>query len=228
MSGPRIAVLDYGMGNRRSVEKALEHVGAAVSVTADPAELVRADGLVVPGVGAFPAAMDRLRSSGLDSSIRAYAQSGRPLLGICLGMQLLFEASEELLPCEGLGLLAGRVRRLRAGGLRVPHIGWNDVVAVRPSPLSAALAEGGVPFYHVHSYVAEPAHAEDLIAVAEYGERFATVVGRGRVLGVQFHPEKSSRAGLELLAAFAGLCAGTAEDALPGSHGATPPAGARA
>ena len=214
MSGPRIAVLDYGMGNRRSVEKALEHVGAAVSLTADLGALERAQGLVVPGVGAFPAAMERLREATMDDAILEFAATGRPLLGICLGMQLLFDSSDELEPTAGLGLIEGEVTRLDAGGARIPHIGWNAAVPERASAITGGLSPEGTPFYHVHSYVARPVHSEDTIATAHYGERFATVVGRGTVFGVQFHPEKSSRAGLELLAAFAGLCAGAGEPAV--------------
>jgi glutamine amidotransferase len=203
---PLIAVLDYGMGNRRSVEKALEHVGARALITADPALLADADGLVVPGVGAFPAAMRRLRADRLDELIRAHAASGRPLLGICLGMQLLFDGSEELEPCVGLGLIPGEVRWLHAAGLRLPHIGWNNVIPQRPSQITAALPPEGRPFYHVHSLVPHPAQDEHVIATAEYRERFATIVSCGNVYGTQFHPEKSSRDGLALLAAFAGLC----------------------
>jgi glutamine amidotransferase len=205
----RIAVVDYGMGNRRSVEKALEHVGAQVSLTADPAELRRADGLIVPGVGAFPRGMRNLVALGLDELIRERARAQVPLLGICLGMQLLFDSSEELEPAAGLGLIAGEVRAL-ATSLRLPHIGWNEVRFERPSALTAGLPPGGCPFYHVHSFAAHPAETADVIATAEYGERFATIVGRGNVLGVQFHPEKSSAHGLALLSSFVGLCAASA------------------
>jgi glutamine amidotransferase len=215
----RIVVLDYGMGNRRSVEKALERAGATVRLSADPAELSAAEGLVVPGVGAFPEAMRRLRETQLDQSVRAYAATGRPLLGICLGMQLLLDGSQEFSSTAGLGLIPGEVTALRAGGLRLPHIGWNEVRPERPSPL---LGEPR-PFYHVHSFVARPREAEHVLASAEYGERFATIVGRGNVMGVQFHPEKSSRDGLALLAAFAGLCAGTAGAASPAAASSVSP-----
>jgi glutamine amidotransferase len=200
----RVGVIDYGMGNRRSVQKALEHVGARAEITRDPDELKRCDALVLPGVGAFPLAMRRLNELGLASLLRSEA---KPLLGICLGMQLLFERSEELEPADGLGLIPGEVTRLDTGGLRVPHIGWNEVRFERPSPLTARLPESGCPFYHVHSYAARPRHAQDLIGTTGYGERFATIVGRGSIYGVQFHPEKSSAHGLAMLASFVGLCA---------------------
>ncbi|MBV9004393.1 MAG: imidazole glycerol phosphate synthase subunit HisH [Solirubrobacterales bacterium] len=202
-----IGLVDYGMGNRRSVQKALEHVGARVTVSHDSTDLDRCAGLVVPGVGAFPLAMRNLRELGLVDLIRARAAAGTPLLGICLGMQLLFDASEELEPTEGLGLIGGEVTRLRAGDLRLPHIGWNDVSLERSSPLTTGLPRGGCPFYHVHSFAARPRDPQDVIGTTEYGERFATIVRRDRVFGVQFHPEKSSAHGLAMLAAFVGLCA---------------------
>ena len=204
---PVVGVVDYGMGNRRSVEKALEQVGARVPVTHDHDELKAADGLVIPGVGAFPLAMRRLDELGLVDVIRSRAAAGVPVLGICLGMQLLFERSEEVEPAEGLALLEGKVTRLQAGGLRVPHIGWNDVSFERPSPLTDGLPDRGCAFYHVHSLVARPSHAEDVVGTAEYGERFATIVARDTVMGVQFHPEKSSAHGLRMLTNFVSVCA---------------------
>jgi imidazole glycerol-phosphate synthase subunit HisH len=209
MSGPaRIAVLDYGMGNRRSVQKALEHVGAVAEITRDHDRLAEADGLVVPGVGAFPQAMQTLRTLGLDTAVSAAARSGMPVLGICLGMQLLFERSSELGETAGLGLIAGEVTPLRAPGLRIPHIGWNEVSFLHGSPLTAGLPAHGCAFYHVHSLVVRPADPQDVIATTTYGESFATIVARANVLGVQFHPEKSSHHGLGMLRNFAALCAG--------------------
>jgi imidazole glycerol-phosphate synthase subunit HisH len=205
-AGPAIAVVDYGMGNRRSVEKALQHVGAQVDVTSDHAEIHAADGVVLPGVGAFPLAMRNLRERGLDQLLSELASEGTPLLGICLGMQLLFERSEELEPTSGLGLIGGAVTALRTGGLRVPHIGWNEVSFRRPSPLTAELPLAGCAFYHVHSFAAHCSDEGDLVAVTTYGETFATIVSRDSVFGVQFHPEKSSGHGLRMLASFAGLC----------------------
>lgn len=201
----RIAVLDYGMGNLRSVEKALERVGAAAEVTADPERARGADGLVLPGVGAFPRAMERIRERGLDRLIGERAAAGTPILGICLGLQLLFESSSELGGAEGLGLLAGPVEPLAAPGLKVPHIGWEPVRWERASRLTEGI-ESGTPFYFVHS-LAPRARAEELLGTAAYGERFACAAERGNVFGVQFHPEKSSAAGLRLLANFAGVCA---------------------
>lgn len=204
---PRIAVIDYGMGNRRSVEKALSHVGADAVVTGSSQELVRADALVLPGVGAYPKGMSNLRERGLDQLLRESALTGTPVLGICLGMQLLFDSSTEMGMCTGLGLIPGNVRPLRGGGLRVPHIGWNDVALQRPCDLTAGLPAEGRPFYHVHSYVSEPADEGDVIGTSEYGERFATIVKREHVYGTQFHPEKSSIHGLQLLSAFTALAA---------------------
>jgi glutamine amidotransferase len=201
-----VAVVDYGMGNRRSVEKALEHVGARPLITREPAALEEADALVVPGVGAFPHGMRNLIELGLDERIRAAAAAGKPVLGICLGMQLLFERSQEHEVTDGLGLLAGEVSLLDGGGLRIPHIGWNDVRFERPSPLTAGLPGESCAFYHVHSLAARPEDPADVIATTEYGERFATIVSHGNVFGVQFHPEKSSRDGLALLSNFVTLC----------------------
>ena len=206
----RLGVIDYGMGNRRSVEKALEHVGADVTVTSDHDELRAADGLVLPGVGAFPQAMRNLEALGLPELVRDLVGDGMPLLGVCLGMQLLFESSEELEPTAGLGLIAGVVTRLGTGGLRIPHIGWNEVRFQRASPLTAGLPERGCAFYHVHSYAARPTDPDTVTGSTEYGERFATVVGRGSVFGVQFHPEKSSRNGLRMLDGFVEVCAAVA------------------
>jgi glutamine amidotransferase len=205
---PKIAVVDYGMGNRRSVQKALERVGARATITRDHDQLLTADGLVLPGVGAFPLAMRNLRSLGLDRLLCARVAAGTPLLGICLGMQLLFESSQELEPMNGLGLLRGEVTPLDAAGLRVPHIGWNEVRFERPSPLSTGLPKPGCAFYHVHSYAVRPRDPGDVAGSTEYGERFATIVARGHVFGVQFHPEKSSTNGLRLLSNFSALCSG--------------------
>ncbi len=195
-----IAIVDYGMGNRRSVEKALEHVGAAPALTADHDVLRSAEAIVVPGVGAFPEAMRRFRAAGLDDLVTERAEAGVPVLGLCLGMQLLFERSDEHEGATGLGLLPGRVRALR--GERVPHIGWNLVTFARPSRLVEGLGEAAA-FYHVHSFVCEPEDETDVVGRGEYGERFVSIVERGNVMGVQFHPEKSSRDGLQLLCNFA-------------------------
>jgi glutamine amidotransferase len=200
----RIAVVDYGMGNRRSVQKALEHIGAEAVVTSDPELLGAAEGLVLPGVGAFPVGIRNLRERGLATPLLEHRV---PLLGICLGMQLLFERSQEQGSTDGLGLIRGQVRELRTGGLRQPHIGWNEVSFERPSPLTDGLPERGCPFYHVHSLVPVPRDQADVVATAEYGERFATMVQRDSVFGVQFHPEKSSAHGLRMLENFVRVCA---------------------
>jgi imidazole glycerol-phosphate synthase subunit HisH len=194
-----VAVVDYGMGNRRSVEKAFEHVGAEVRVTGDHVAIREADAVVVPGVGAFPEAMRRLSAAGLDGVIRERAEHGTPVLGICLGMQLLFEASAEHEGAAGLGLLPGEVTALEAP--KLPHIGWNRVALERPSGLTEGLG-GAAAFYHVHSFVCRPREDGDVVGRGEYGERFASIVERENVAGVQFHPEKSSRDGLALLANF--------------------------
>ena len=210
---PRIVVVDYTMGNRRSVQKALEHVGAIAIISRDHDELNDADGLVVPGVGAFPLAMRNLTELGLAPLIRHRALQRTPLLGICLGMQLLFDGSQELEATAGLGLIPGEVTPLDAGGLRIPHIGWNEVLFERPSPLTAGLPAGGCPFYHVHSLVARPSDGRHRVGATVYGERFATLVARESVFGVQFHPEKSSLHGLALLRNFVDLCRATVSPA---------------
>jgi glutamine amidotransferase len=205
-----IAIVDLGMGNRRSVEKAFARVGEDALRTADEAALRAAHGLVLPGVGAFPEAMRRLRARGLDGVVRERAGEGVPVIGLCLGMQLLFERSSEHEGATGLGLLPGGVTRLDARGLKLPHIGWNVVTWRRRSPLAEGLGDAAA-FYHVHSYVAEPDDADDVLGTGDYGAPFVSFVQRGLVFGAQCHPEKSSAAGLRVLANFAGLCAGTRE-----------------
>ncbi|HYM45881.1 MAG TPA: imidazole glycerol phosphate synthase subunit HisH [Solirubrobacteraceae bacterium] len=203
-----IAVVDYGMGNRRSVEKALEHIGAQARVSSDPAELRAADGLVVPGVGAFPRAMANLRELGLDELLRERVLGERrPVLGVCLGMQLAFERSTEQGGAAGLGIVPGEVLALESEGLKLPHIGWNEVRFGGGSPLAEGLPDV-CAFYHVHSYAAVPADPHDAIGICEYGRPFVSAVVRGSFYGVQFHPEKSSAAGLRMLANFARICAG--------------------
>jgi len=205
---PLIAIVDYGMGNRRSVEKGLAHVGARALITSSHEELRAADGLLVPGVGAFPAAMESIRERGLDAVLRERASAGVPIFGSCLGMQLLFEHSEEHGGADGLGLLSGGVSALRAGSLKLPHIGWSAVSWHEGgAALNAGLPEPSY-LYHVHSFVARPADEDVVLATAEYGETFPAIVGRGNVFGAQSHPEKSSTHGLRLLANFASMCAG--------------------
>ncbi len=200
----RIAILDYGMGNLRSVEKALEHVGVTATITNDEVDVRAADGVILPGVGAFPRAMARIRELGLDELIAERRGEGAPILGICLGLQLLFEASTELGGTDGLGLLDGPVAELEAEGLKVPHIGWEPVRWERDSRLTDGIPSG-TPFYFVHSFAPRPS-GEELLGTAVYGRRFACAAERDNVFGVQFHPEKSSSAGLRLLSNFAGVC----------------------
>jgi imidazole glycerol-phosphate synthase subunit HisH len=217
---PVIGIADYGMGNRRSVEKALVRIGARPVLSSDHETLRQADGLIVPGVGAFRQAMLRLAELGLDELIREQVAADVPTLGICLGMQLAFDHSTELGGADGLGIVPGLVRELAAGDLKVPHIGWSAVAWRPPSPPACptrgrtkahgALLDGlpdGSTFYHVHSFVADPSDPADPLGTAEHGERFVTAVARGSFFGVQFHPEKSSTAGLRLLANFAAICA---------------------
>jgi glutamine amidotransferase len=204
-----IGIVDYGMGNRRSVEKALERVGGEPRLTGDHAVLRAADGLVVPGVGAFPEAMRRLRAAGLDELVRERSAAGVPVLGLCLGMQVLLEGSDEHEGSEGLGLIGGHVHRLDSRGLKLPHIGWNEVRWTRRSALNDGLPDPAT-FYHVHTYVPHPSEPADVLGTSEYGSEFATVVERGNVAGAQFHPEKSSSHGLALLRNFAVACAAVA------------------
>ncbi len=201
----RIAIVDYGMGNLRSVEKALEHVGVTATISHDGDEVRAADGVILPGVGAFPRAMERIRERGLDELIDERRQAGVPILGICLGLQLLFDSTTELGGAAGLGLLPGGVAELEADGLKVPHIGWSPVRWEKGSRLAEGI-ESETPFYFVHSFAPSPA-AGDLLGSAAYGARFACAAERDNVFGVQFHPEKSSAAGLRLLSNFAGVCA---------------------
>jgi glutamine amidotransferase len=206
MSRPAVAVLDYGVGNLHSAAKALDRAGAEVRVVATVAQAAGAAGLVVPGVGAYGACLSGLASAGGAAALAGWLEGGRPLLGICVGMQLLFEASEEGPVSAGVGVLPGKIRRLAAGGpagsgpVKIPHIGW-DEVTVRPgSRLFAGLGDG-TRFYFVHSYAPEP-DGEAVAAVCDYGGRFAAAVEHGNLFGSQFHPEKSGAAGLALLANF--------------------------
>jgi glutamine amidotransferase len=214
----RIAILDYGMGNLRSVEKALERVGAEVDRTGDVKVAAEADGVVLPGVGAFPRAMERIREIGLDEFVDGRVQAGVPVIGICLGMQLLFDSSVENEGSTGLGLVGGPVTPISAntlptlkgawesaGGYKVPHMGWSPVHWTHESALTAGLGEDP-PFYFVHSFAPRPSEDGDVLGTADYGETFACAIERPGVYGVQFHPEKSSSAGLRLLRNFVGIC----------------------
>lgn len=203
---PRIAVVDYGAGNLRSVSRALARSAFDPRVTGDPEEVRRADAVVLPGVGAFADAVTALRARGLDAAVVEAIQAGRPYLGLCLGLQLLFEESDEHGLHPGLGLLEGRVERFPdrgadGGRLLVPHIGWNQVRFQGDHPLRARLPDADV-YYFVHSYRAVPREAKQLAGVADYGAPFAAAVAHENVVAVQFHPEKSQSAGKRLLDAF--------------------------
>lgn len=195
-----IAIIDYGMGNLRSVQKGFEKVGVEAAVAGDPAQVDRAGGVVLPGVGAFADAMANLCAAGMDAAIHRAVKAGKPFLGICLGQQLLFEASEEWGHTEGLGVFPGRVRRL-PDGLKVPHMGWNQIEIRKPDPLLEGIPDRS-SFYFVHSYVVDPAEDGLALTLTEYGVRFASIVGREKVYGIQFHPEKSSALGLKILENF--------------------------
>jgi glutamine amidotransferase len=194
-------IVDYGMGNLRSVEKALSAVGGRPRVSADPDAVRRAGRLILPGVGAFGDAMANLGRTGMDEALREAARAGAPLLGLCLGLQLLFAHSEEFGSHRGLGLIPGKVLGFRAPGLRVPHIGWNQVEDLRPDPLFRGIAEGSY-FYFVHSLYVEPDRGEHVLARTTYGHAFCSVAGRDNVRGAQFHPEKSQDNGKRLLENF--------------------------
>ncbi len=204
-----IAVVDYGMGNLSSVAKALRYLGGRPKVTAKPSDIARARAVVFPGVGAFGEAMEELRRRKLIEPLLEALQSGKPFLGLCLGLQLLFEASDESPGVRGLGVLTGRVRRLPPQrGLKVPHMGWNQIEAVKSEELrvKSGLLRGipeGAFMYFVHSYYADPEEKEVVIAKTKYGLSFPSVVGNGlRLWATQFHPEKSQRWGLKILSNF--------------------------
>jgi imidazole glycerol-phosphate synthase subunit HisH len=195
-----IAIVDYGIGNLGSVTKGFRHAGAETVLTGDPAVLAAADALILPGDGAFAASMAELRDRGLVDVLMEVARSGKPLLGICIGMQLLFEESEEHGQHRGLGLLPGRVRRFD-DALVVPHMGWNGLSFRRSHPLFEGLTPGAY-VYFVHSYFCDARETDDVLATSDYGHDFAAVVGRDNVLGVQFHPEKSQAVGLRMVENF--------------------------
>ena len=196
------AIVDYGVGNLRSILNAMGYLGLESRITSDPGELERSNAIILPGVGAFPDAAERLRSQGLDRLLRAQAEK-KPILGICLGMQLLFDRGEEGKPCEGLGLVSGTVTRIPTGE-KLPHIGWNSLRFPNPSPLFQGLDEG-VYVYFVHSYCGVAARESDVLAWTDYGVPVTAAVGRGSVYGCQFHPEKSGEVGLQILRNFGGL-----------------------
>jgi len=199
-----IAIIDYGLGNLESVKYALDRLGVASALTSDAAEIASAPGVILPGVGAFGRAMAKFRELGLVEASRQAAASGRPFMGICLGLQLLFSESAEHGRHEGLGLIDGKVVRF-AEGLTVPHMGWNEVRGETPSPLLDGIDDESF-FYFAHSYHVAPDDPAVVIGSTDYGGRFASAVRKGNVYGTQFHPEKSGPAGLRMLANFCRLC----------------------
>lgn len=199
-----IAIVDYGVGNLRSVQKAFEYLARETVVTSDPVSIATADGIVLPGVGAFGDAMVSLRRQGLLQPLKRFAASGRPFLGICLGMQLLFSVSEEHGQHVGLGIIPGHVRRMR-GDYKIPHVGWNALQVRQAHPLLQDLG-GGDYAYFVHSYYVEPLDPAVVIATTDYFQEVPAAVAQGSVMGMQFHPEKSAHVGLRMLERFADLC----------------------
>jgi glutamine amidotransferase len=203
-----VTIIDYGMGNLRSVQKGFEKVGSAALVTADPREVEQAERLVLPGVGAFRDCMDNLRQGGFIGPILRHVESGRPFLGICLGLQLLFTESEEFGRHQGLDIIPGKVVRfpadLRQGDeeLKVPHMGWNQIEIRRPAPVFKGVEEG-VSVYFVHSYYVVPEDESAVATVTDYGIPFCSAVWRDNVVATQFHPEKSQQVGLQMLKNFA-------------------------
>ena len=205
-----ISIIDYGAGNLQSVEKALRHIGCDCQVTADPGRLLASDAAVLPGVGSFGDAMDQLRSRGLEEPIHRFVESGKPFLGICLGLQILFEESQESPGVKGLGLLKGKILRLpKESGLKIPHIGWNSLEVKNREGLFAGLPEE--PYvYFVHSYYLR-AEENVVTATAEYGATIHAAVRKGNLMACQFHPEKSGKTGLAILENFAAMVKGKGE-----------------
>ncbi|WP_442596189.1 imidazole glycerol phosphate synthase subunit HisH [Neobacillus sp. D3-1R] len=200
-----IGIIDYGMGNLFSVSKALERLEVDYFISEDKEKLAQATALLLPGVGSFRDAMKRLREEGLDVMIREYVQTGKPLLGICLGMQLLFEESEENGPTEGLKLLPGKVKRFPGGDYKVPHMGWNQLEFLKETPITRELSTQEEHVYFVHSYYIDAKESNVVMAKSTYYEDVAAIVGRGNIYGMQFHPEKSGKLGMALLQNFAKL-----------------------
>lgn len=197
-----IAVIDYGAGNLKSVTKALDHLGYANTIVSRPEKLETADGMILPGVGAFPMCMAALRKSGMDQAILQQAGK-KPLLGICLGMQMLLDSSTEMGGDQGLGLIPGTVEKIETN-LKLPHIGWNSLNIVNPNPLTAGLSDGDY-VYFVHSFCAKVKNSEDLALTTDYGTTVTAMIARGNVFGCQFHPEKSGPVGMTILRNFGEL-----------------------
>src|SRR5215210_8088706 len=196
----QVAVIDYDAGNTLSVTRALEKVGARVELTPDPERVVRADAVVLPGVGAFGDCVRKLEEGGMDRACREAIEGGKPFLGVCVGLQVLFDESEESPGVEGLGVLPGRVVRFEVGDIKIPHMGWNQLAVAGAHPVLEGL--DGEAFYFVHSYYPDPAEQSDVLGTSEYGVRFCAAAGRENLVAAQFHPEKSSHAGLKLYENF--------------------------
>lgn len=195
-----LIIIDYGVGNFRNVQKAFEAIGAAAEISDSVKHVEQAEAVVLPGVGAFGDAINNLRQRGLDKPVLAAVQSGKPLLGICVGLQLLFDESEEMGQHQGLGLLPGKVVRFPPG-LTVPHMGWNQIEPEHDHPLLDNIAPGDFAYF-AHSYYAAPANRHDIVACTNYGQRFASIVAKENVCAIQFHPEKSQQVGLQILKNF--------------------------
>lgn len=197
-----IAIVDYGAGNLRSVTNSLRYVGADVLVTDEPSKLSEAEKIVLPGVGAFGAGMNALRESGFIEPIQREAQAGKPLIGICLGMQYLFDESEEMGMHEGLGLLPGRVVKFEDNSVpRIPHIGWNQLHFQQEHPMLKGMEDGSYAYF-VHSYYVAPKNRDVVLASTDYGQHYASIVGKDNIIGIQCHPEKSQAVGLRFLQNF--------------------------
>ncbi|MGV8982906.1 imidazole glycerol phosphate synthase subunit HisH [Clostridium sp.] len=195
-----IAIVDYGVGNLKSVQNALNKLNIPSIISSDKDEIAKSRSIIVPGVGAFPDAMKNLKDRGLDVVIKAAAKEGKPILGICLGMQLFFEESDEIEKCQGLGLLKGNIRKLE-GSIKIPHMGWNDLSFETTTPLLEGVVEHSY-VYFVHSYYAEVGEENIVNAFSMYEKKIPAIVSKGNIFGLQFHPEKSGEAGMKLLENF--------------------------
>lgn len=198
-----ISIIDYGMGNLRSVQKALESIGEEAIITSDKEQIEKSDGVILPGVGAFPDAMENLKSKGLDEALKYVVSQNKPVLGICLGMQLLFTEGEEVKQCDGLGFIKGKIKRLY-GDVKIPHMGWNSLKIEKKCPILEGIDEDSY-VYFVHSFYAEMANKEDLNSTTFYGVDVPAIVSDKNLFGVQFHPEKSGDVGIQMLKNFAKL-----------------------
>ena len=201
-----ISIIDYGMGNLRSVQKALESIGEEAIITSDKEQIEKSEGVILPGVGAFPDAMENLKSKGLDEALKYVVSQNKPVLGICLGMQLLFTEGEEVKQCDGLGFIKGKIKRLY-GDVKIPHMGWNNLKTEKKCSILEGIDEGSY-VYFVHSFYAEMENKEDLNSTTFYGMDVPAIISDNNLFGVQFHPEKSGDVGIQMLKNFAKLTRG--------------------